>query len=103
MKEYKDNHENKKEEIIFILNKINSLEVFPELVKMEDINSNNENNKEKNIKRKIHNFYLYQNIIELLSVENKDIHLLIKEILIKAFDIIKIKIPPLPKFFPDDK
>ena len=85
LKEYKDDFENKKEEIIFLLNKINSLEVFPELVEMKDNNFNdNENNKEKNIKRKIHIFYLYQNIIELLSVENKDMHILIKDIMIKA-------------------
>ena len=116
LKEYKDDFENKKEEIIFLLNKINSLEVFPELVEMKDNNFNdNENNKEKNIKRKIHIFYLYQNIIkihifylyqniiELLSVENKDMHILIKDIMIKAFDIIKIKIPSLPKYFSDDK
>ena len=104
LKEYKDDFENKKEEIIFLLNKINSLEVFPELVEMKDNNFNdNEDNKEKNIKRKIHIFYLYQNIIELLSVENKDMHILIKDIMIKAFDIIKIKIPSLPKYFSDDK
>ena len=102
LKEYKDNYQNKKEEIIFLLNNINNLEVFPELIENEDI-KDNDNNKENNPKRKIHIFYLYQNIIEFLSIENKDIHLLIKEIITKAFDIIQAKIPPLPNFFQKEK
>ena len=102
LKEYKDNYQNKKEEIIFLLNNINNLEVFPELIENEDI-KDNDNNKENNPKRKIHIFYLYQNIIEFLSIENKDIHLLIKEIITKAFDIIQTKIPPLPNFFQKEK
>ena len=104
--EYKNDYENKKNEIIFLLKKINNLEVFPELVEKESINDNNndnEKNKEINSIRKIHIFYLYQNIIELLSIENKDMQILIKDIMTKVFDIIKIKIPPLPKFFLNDK
>ena len=104
--EYKNDYENKKNEIIFLLKKINNLEVFPELVEKESFNDNdndNEKNKEINSIRKIHIFYLYQNIIELLSIENKDMQILIKDIMTKVFDIIKIKIPPLPKFFLNDK
>ena len=59
--------------------------MFPELIE------NNDN-------KKIHIFYLYKSIIELLPIENKEIQIHIKNIMLQTFDIIQIKIPPLPKF-----
>ena len=91
----------KQEEIIFLLKEIKNSEVFPELINKDYLNDNDK--KEKNKNKKIHVFYLYQNIIELLSIENKDIQILIKDIMLQAFDLIKNKIPELPPIFSDEK
>ena len=99
LKEYKNEDKDKQEEIIFLLKEIKNLEVFPELINKDYLNDNDK--KEKN--KKIHVFYLYQNIIELLSIENKDIQILIKDIMLQAFDLIKNKIPELPPIFSDEK
>ena len=101
LKEYKNEYKNKKEEIIFLLKEIKNLEVFPELINQYGLNSNTK--KEKNKNKKIHILYLYTNIIELVSIENKDIQILIKDIMLQAFDIIKKEIPELPTIFPDEK
>ena len=101
LKEYKNEYKDKQEEIIFLLKEIKNLEVFPELINKDYLNDNDK--KEKNKNKKIHVFYLYQNIIELLSIENKDIQILIKDIMLQAFDLIKNKIPELPPIFSDEK
>jgi hypothetical protein len=101
LKEYKNEDKDKQEEIIFLLKEIKNLEVFPELINKDYLNDNDK--KEKNKNKKIHIFYLYQNIIELLSIENKDIQILIKDIMLQAFDLIKNKIPELPPIFSDEK
>ena len=101
LKEYKNENKDKQEEIIFLLKEIKNLEVFPELINKDYLNDNDK--KEKNKNKKIHIFYLYQNIIELLSIENKDIQILIKDIMLQAFDLIKNKIPELPPIFSDEK
>ena len=102
LKDYKIGYESKKDEIIFLLNEIKSLEVFPELIgdsDSNDIETENENKRNK----KIHILYLYQSIIELLPIENKEIQNLIKDILLQTLDIIKFKIPSLPKIFSGEK
>ena len=85
---FKKEYEIKKEEIIFLLKEIKNLEVFPELI-------------EKNENRKIHFFYLYKNIIELLPIENNEIQILIKEIILQVLDMIKNNFPDLPEFHLD--
>ena len=87
---FKKEYEIKKEEILFLLKEIKNLEVFPELI-------------EKNENRKIHFFYLYKNIIELLPIENNEIQILIKEIILKVLDMIKSNFPDLPEFHLDEE
>ena len=104
LKIYKTEYEKKKDEIIFLLNEIKNLEVFPELI--ENINSNGletENETENKKNKKIHILYLYQTIIELLPIENKEIQNLIKDIMLQILDSIQIMIPLLSKIFPDEK
>ena len=90
----------KKEEIKLILNEIKNLEVFPEFIEK---NNDDDLNIEFLSNKKIHLFYLYQNILELLPLEDKDIQLLIKEIMIQVYDIFHNKIPKLPPIFKDEK
>ena len=86
LKEYKNDYKNKKEEMIFFLKEIKNLEIFIELFESKN-NDDLKIKKDKN--KKIHLFYLYNNIIELLSVENKDIYILIKDIMLQLFDMLK--------------
>ena len=66
---------------------IKNLEVFPDLA--NNIESNNENiNLMKN--RKVHILYLYNNIVDFILIDNKDIKLLIKDILLLAFNGIQL-------------
>ena len=98
---YRNEYENKKEEIIFCLDKIKNLDVFPELIEKENLNNDDKIKIDTIENKKIHIFYLYQNIIELICIGDKDIQIIIKDIMLQAFDIIKNKIPPLPEIFSD--
>ena len=98
---YRNEYENKKEEIIFYLDKIKNLDVFPELIEKENLNNDDKIKIDTIENKKIHIFYLYQNIIELICIGDKDIQIIIKDIMLQAFDIIKNKIPPLPEIFSD--
>ena len=96
LKQLKKEYEIKKEEnndlvakIVSLLNEIKNLEVFPDLMNIED--KNKETDKYKN--KKIHLLYLYQSLIEYILVDNKEIELLIKEILIQVYN--GIQLPPL--------
>ena len=100
LKEYKNAYQNKEEEIIFLLNEIKNLEVYPELIESKNLMDNL--NILKNTNKKIHIFYLYQNIVELLSIENKNIQILIKDIMLQVFDMIKNQIPKLPQIFSEE-
>lgn len=99
LKEYKNDYEKKKEEIKFILNEIKNLEIFPEFIEK----NNDDESKDFINNKKIHILYLYQNIIELLPIENKDIQLLIKDIMRQAFDIFQNNIQKLPIIFQEEK
>ena len=99
LKEYKNDNEKKKEEIKFILNEIKNLEIFPEFI----VKNNDDESKDFINNKKIHILYLYQNIIELLPIENKDIQLLIKDIMLQAFDIFQNNIQKLPTIFQEEK
>ena len=94
LKEYKMESENESIKIEDLTLKIKSifiniknLEVFPDLA--NNIESNNENiNLMKN--RKVHILYLYNNIVDFILIDNKDIKLLIKDILLLAFNGIQL-------------
>ena len=100
LKEFKNDYEKKKDEIKLILNEIKNLEIFPEFIEK---NNDDDLNIEFLSNKKIHFFYLYQNILELLPLEDKDIQLLIKEIMIQVYEIFHNKIPKLPPIFKDEK
>ena len=101
LKEYKVEYENNNNKdliskIIFIFSNIKNLEIFPNLANVKE----NENiNQYKN--RKLHIFYLYNNIIEFILIENKDIKLLIKDILFTAHN--EIQLPTLQNISFEDK
>ena len=114
LNEYKKEYENKREEnislnIISLLNQIKNLEVFPDLTITENGNNKvndriKEDNNEEIIKsknKKIHILYLYSTIVDFVIINNKDIQLLIKEILLIAFS--EIELPPLQKISFDIK
>ena len=61
--------------------------------KTEDEKESNNINKLKN--KKVHLLYLYNSIIDLISIDNKDIQMIIKEILKIAFN--GIELPQLQK------
>ena len=94
LKEYKIESENESiniEDLTLklksIFSNIKNLEVFPDLA------NNIENNDEKiNLmkNRKVHILYLYNNIVDFILIENKDIKLLIKDILLLAFNGIQL-------------
>ena len=102
LNEYKKKYENKKEEkislkIVLLLNQIKNLEVYPDLMilkdKTEAEKESNDNIKFKN--KKVHLLYLYNSIIDFISIDNKDIQIIIKEILKIAFN--GIELPQLQK------
>ena len=106
LNEYKKKYENKKGEnivskIILLLNQIKNLEVYPDLIIIKDNieNDNEEIDKFKN--KKIHILYLYNVIIDFISIDNKDIQIIIKEILLIAFN--GIELPPLQKISFNEK
>ena len=93
LKELKKEYESKKEEnndliskIVSLLSEVKNLEVFPDLINIE--NYNEEINKNKN--KKIHLLYLYQTIVDYILVDNKEIELLIKDILIQIYNGIQL-------------
>lgn len=95
--EYKKEYDSLKKEdiapkITIILNEIKNLEVYPDIMYIEeDITNNKEINIYKN--KKIHIYYLNKTIIELILIDNKDIQLLVKDILLQVFN--EIQLPPL--------
>ena len=77
--------------------------MYPDLIIIKD---NIENDKEeidkfKNKNKKIHILYLYNVIIDFISIDNKDIQIIIKEILLIAFN--GIELPPLQKISFNEK
>ena len=107
LNEYKEQYEKGKEDaltqkIVSLLNEIKNLEVFPDLV---NFNNNKKttinNNNEKYNNKKLHIFYLYNIIVDLILINNKDIQLLIKDLLLMAFK--GIELPPLQKIVLEEK
>ena len=96
LKELKKEYKIKKEEnidlvtkIVSLLNEVKNLEVFPDLMNIED--NNQEIDKYKN--KKIHILYLYPTIIDYILIDNKEVELLIKDILLQVYN--EIQLPPL--------
>ena len=102
LSEYKELYEKGKEDalaqkIISLLSEIKNLEVFPGLVNTDNNKkAKNEKNDEQYNNKKIHIFYLYNIIVDYILINNKDIQLLIKDLLLIAFK--GIELPPLQKF-----
>jgi len=104
LKELKKEYEMKKEEnndlvpkIVSLLNEIKNLEVFPDLMNIEDKNEE----RDKYMNKKIHILYLYPSIIEYILVDNNEIKLLIKDLLIQVYK--GIQLPPLPNILIEEE
>ena len=107
LNEYKEEYSKKKEDtltqkIIYLLNEIKDLEVFPDLINIDnDKNKEIEDNNEKYINKKIHIVYLYNIIVDYILIDNKDIQLIIKDLLLIAFK--GIELPPLQNILFEEK
>ena len=114
LSQYKKDYENKNKEdislkIISLLNKIKDLEVFPDIINIKDNKEKNDDNNiennngqlDKNKNKKIHIFYLYNTIVDFIIIDNKEVHLLIKEILLLVLN--GIELPPLQKISFEEK
>ena len=112
LNEYKIEYENKKDnnvlsKIILLLNQIKNMEIFPDLMNIE-INKNGDNNNVDNKEemnkyknKKMHLLYLYKSLVNYILIDNKEIQLIIKEILLMVFN--GIDLPPLQKISIEEK